>query len=83
MFLIFKRTSHLQELLDIAAEARKTAELRAECAEEKLKKRTRFCSFCDKTEHDVKKLFVGRGTAICGECVSHCVKVILCEETAQ
>lgn len=85
MFSIFKRTNHLRELLDVTAEAARasdqraeTAEARAAQAEERLKSHPLYCSFCNKTQIEVKKLFVGKGPAICNECVFLCVQ-ILCE----
>jgi hypothetical protein len=35
-----------------------------------------FCSFCRKSQHDVKKLIAGPGVFICNECVALCDKII-------
>ena len=37
---------------------------------------TMFCSFCRKSQHDVKKLIAGPGVFICDECVGLCDKII-------
>lgn len=37
---------------------------------------TMFCSFCGKSQHDVKKLIAGPAIFICDACVALCVKVI-------
>ncbi len=37
---------------------------------------TMFCSFCAKSQHDVKKLIAGPGVFICDECVGLCDKII-------
>ncbi|HUO90019.1 MAG TPA: ClpX C4-type zinc finger protein [Rhizomicrobium sp.] len=37
---------------------------------------TMFCSFCGKSQHDVKKLIAGPAVFICDACVGLCVKVI-------
>lgn len=34
------------------------------------------CSFCNKHKHDVKKLIVSEGSAICSDCVSMCVDLL-------
>ena len=33
---------------------------------------TLFCSFCGKSQHDIKKLIAGPGVFICNECVTLC-----------
>ena len=38
--------------------------------------RVLFCSFCRKSQHDVKKLIAGPGVFICNECVGLCDKII-------
>jgi hypothetical protein len=35
-----------------------------------------FCSFCGKSQHDVKKLIAGPGVFICDACVALCDKII-------
>lgn len=39
-------------------------------------KNTLFCSFCGKSQHNVKKLIAGPGIFICNECVDLCVDII-------
>ena len=34
------------------------------------------CSFCSKSEHQVKKLVTGPGVAICDECIGLCNEII-------
>jgi ATP-dependent Clp protease ATP-binding subunit ClpX len=38
--------------------------------------RVLFCSFCGKSQHDIKKLIAGPGVFICNECVALCDKII-------
>jgi len=38
--------------------------------------RTLFCSFCCKSQHDVKKLIAGPGVFICDECVTLCNTIV-------
>ncbi|HEY1710002.1 MAG TPA: ClpX C4-type zinc finger protein [Rhizomicrobium sp.] len=37
---------------------------------------TLFCSFCGKSQHDVKKLIAGPAVAICDACVGLCTKIV-------
>jgi len=37
----------------------------------------RICSFCGKTQDDVKQLIVGPQVVICNECISLCNQIIL------
>jgi hypothetical protein len=37
---------------------------------------TLYCSFCRKSQHEVKKLIAGPATFICDECVALCVKIV-------
>ena len=37
---------------------------------------TLYCSFCRKSQHDVKKLIAGPAVFICNECVGLCDKII-------
>ncbi len=39
-------------------------------------KTTRYCSFCGKSEHEVRKLIAGPTVFICDECVELCVDII-------
>jgi ATP-dependent Clp protease ATP-binding subunit ClpX len=34
------------------------------------------CSFCGKTQHEVKKIIAGPGVYICDECVGLCDEII-------
>ena len=45
-------------------------------SEKILDPRILFCSFCRKSQHDVKKLIAGSGVFICDECVGLCDKII-------
>jgi hypothetical protein len=38
--------------------------------------RTLYCSFCGKSQHDVRKLIAGPSVYICDECVELCLDVI-------
>lgn len=42
----------------------------------KEKKETLYCSFCGKSQHEVKKLIAGQNGYICDECVSLCADII-------
>jgi hypothetical protein len=42
---------------------------------------TLYCSFCDKSKNEVKKLIAGPAVFICGECVQLCTDIL--EEEAQ
>ncbi len=35
-----------------------------------------FCSFCGKSQHDIKKLIAGPGIFICNECVTLCGRIV-------
>lgn len=37
---------------------------------------TLYCSFCRKSQHEVKKLVAGPAVMICDECVALCAKII-------
>ena len=37
---------------------------------------TLYCSFCGKSQHDVKKLIAGPNVFICNECVELCADII-------
>ena len=39
-------------------------------------KNTLFCSFCGKSQHEVKKLIAGPTVFICDECVELCMDII-------
>ena len=39
-------------------------------------KTTRYCSFCGKSEHEVRKLIAGPTVFICDECVVLCMDII-------
>lgn len=55
--------------LELAAAKRELAELKTE-------KPTVYCSFCSKSQHDVKKLIAGPSTFICDECVTLCLDIV-------
>jgi ATP-dependent protease Clp ATPase subunit len=40
-------------------------------------KQTRHCSFCKKSEHDVRCLIAGENVFICDSCVIHCTDILL------
>jgi len=40
------------------------------------KKHTLYCSFCRKSQHEVKKLIAGPAIFICDACVALCTKII-------
>jgi hypothetical protein len=37
---------------------------------------TMFCSFCGKSQHEVRKLIAGPAIFICNACVALCVKIV-------
>ena len=41
-----------------------------------------YCSFCGKSQHEVKKLIAGPSVFICDECVELCNDII-CEEVPE
>ena len=41
------------------------------------------CSFCNKTQFELRKLVSGPGVAICDECISICVDITSDDRTAQ
>jgi ATP-dependent Clp protease ATP-binding subunit ClpX len=43
------------------------------------RKRTVYCSFCAKSQHEVKKLIVGPAALICDECTRRCQHIIEAE----
>ena len=44
---------------------------------------TLYCSFCGKSQHDVKKLIAGPSVFVCNECVALCNDIIQEEELAR
>lgn len=46
------------------------------------KSQTLFCSFCGKSQHEVKKLIAGPAAYVCDECISLCNDIIS-EETSE
>ncbi len=42
----------------------------------KIDKDTLYCSFCGKSQHEVKKLIAGPAVHICDECVALCTKIV-------
>ncbi len=45
--------------------------------------KTLYCSFCGKSQHDVKKLIAGPSVFICDECIELCNDIIRDEEVLQ
>ena len=43
---------------------------------EKNTKNILYCSFCGKSQHEVKKLIAGPGVYICDECIDLCNEII-------
>ena len=43
-------------------------------------KNTLYCSFCGKSQHEVRKLIAGPNVFICNECVELCADIISEEE---
>ena len=44
------------------------------------------CSFCGKSQNEVKKLIAGRGVYICDECIEVCINIVadeMAEEKAE
>jgi hypothetical protein len=37
---------------------------------------TLYCSFCGKSQHEVRKLIAGPSTFICDECIEGCVEIL-------
>ncbi|QEU10495.1 hypothetical protein FOB51_12520 [Paracoccus yeei] len=38
---------------------------------------TLYCSFCGKSQHDVRKLIAGQNVCICNECIAVCVDICI------
>ena len=38
--------------------------------------KTLYCSFCNKSQHEVKKLIAGSSVFICDECIGQCNEII-------
>lgn len=81
-----KKLQEMSECSDIwkdAVEKKMAAEDRASAAERELEairakaKPTLYCSFCSKSQHDVKKLIAGPSSFICDECVELCMQIII------
>ena len=45
-------------------------------SEKSPKKNNLLCSFCDKSQHEVKKLIAGPSVFICDECIELCNDII-------
>lgn len=41
---------------------------------------TLYCSFCGKSQHDVKKFIAGPTVFICSECIVTCLGILLKDE---
>ena len=46
-------------------------------------KNTLYCSFCGKSQHEVKKLIAGPSVFICDECIELCNDIIRDEVPAE
>ncbi|MCB1538556.1 MAG: ATP-dependent Clp protease ATP-binding subunit ClpX, partial [Alphaproteobacteria bacterium] len=46
-------------------------------------KNTLYCSFCGKSQHEVRKLIAGPNVFICNECVELCTDIIREEDKTQ
>jgi ATP-dependent Clp protease ATP-binding subunit ClpX len=46
-------------------------------------KNTLYCSFCGKSQHEVRKLIAGPTVFICDECVELCMDIIREEDKTQ
>ena len=46
-------------------------------------KNTLYCSFCGKSQHEVRKLIAGPTVFICDECVELCMDIIKEESKSQ
>ena len=42
----------------------------------KIKNKTLYCSFCGKSQHEVRTLIAGPAVFICGECIELCADII-------
>ena len=42
-----------------------------------------YCSFCGKSQHEVRKLIAGPNVFICNECVELCMDIIREEDKSQ
>ena len=47
--------------------------IRLKCAYHRLRRSLLYCSFCGKSQHDVRKLVAGPRVFICDECVKLCM----------
>jgi ClpX C4-type zinc finger/Glyoxalase superfamily protein len=63
-----------------AAELQASAALSSVESPESAPPEVLFCSFCSKSQHDVKKLIAGPGVYICDECVKLCTEIVDGEE---
>jgi hypothetical protein len=45
-------------------------------------KNTLYCSFCGKSQHEVRKLIAGPTVFVCDECVELCMDIISAENTS-
>src|SRR5210317_963689 len=46
-------------------------------------KNTLYCSFCGKSQHEVRKLIAGPNVFVCNECVELCMDIIREEDKSQ
>ena len=45
-------------------------------SDKKEEDKTLHCSFCGKSQNEVKKLIAGRGVYICDECIEVCINIV-------
>lgn len=71
------------EIADLKARTRNLAEALLSEVEQKRMLRswgedpkTLYCSFCNKSQHQVRKLIAGPASLICDECVGLCVEIV-------
>jgi hypothetical protein len=57
--------------------ARQAPHAAAPAEEENVEKKTLYCSFCGKSQHEVKKLIAGPKVFICDECIAMCADIVV------
>src|ERR1700692_3209420 len=59
-----------------AAEPRSGAEGARSRVSDPMRQKTLYCTFCGKSQHDVRKLIAGPAVYICDECVDLCTDIV-------
>jgi hypothetical protein len=59
-----------------AASIRLDSEVGRDVGKEKWHEKLLYCSFCGKSQHEVKKLIAGPSVFICDECIELCNDII-------